>query len=342
MARWTVADIPSLTGRRAVVTGANSGLGFAVARGLAQAGAEVVLACRDPDKAAEARQRLHRTAPAATITVGRLDLADLSSVRAFATQFSTDHHGLDLLVNNAGVMAIPRRETVDGFELQFGTNHLGHFALTAQLLRHLLARPGSRVLTVSSEVARYGRIDFDDLQGRRRYGKWRAYAQAKLANQLFAVELDRRARRHGLDLTSVAAHPGYAATDLPQVGPRMSGSRLMERATRLGSSLLAQSAADGALPLLYGATAPGVVGGQYFGPDGFLHMRGGPEPVPLVAGHATPRRPAACGSAPRTSPGPAARHWTMMGPDARAASRAAAGGRLRWGERAKGRYRWGM
>jgi NAD(P)-dependent dehydrogenase (short-subunit alcohol dehydrogenase family) len=179
-------------------------------------------------------------------------------------------------------MAIPRRETVDGFEMQFGTNHLGHFALTGWLLPSLLARPGARVVTVSSEVARIGRIRFDDLQGSRRYGKWTAYAQAKLANQLFTRELDRRVTDRGVDLVSVAAHPGYAATNLQGVGPQMSGSPMMGRLTDLGNSIFAQSAAAGALPSLYGAAAPGVRGGQYFGPDRLFGMRGNPKPLSFV------------------------------------------------------------
>jgi NAD(P)-dependent dehydrogenase (short-subunit alcohol dehydrogenase family) len=209
-------------------------------------------------------------------------LADLASIRRFADVYAGAHDSLDLLVNNAGVMGIPRRETADGFEMQFGTNHLGHFALTAHLLDSLLARPGARVVTVSSAVAQVGRIRFDDLQGTGKYGKWSAYSQAKLANQLFTLELDRRASRHGVDLVSVAAHPGYAATNLQSVGPQMSGSGLMERLTDLGNKIFGQSAAGGALPSLYGATAPGVTGGQYFGPDGFMAQRGAPTAVSFV------------------------------------------------------------
>src|SRR5271167_2998976 len=229
MARWTTDDIPPLAGRIAVVTGANSGLGFETALALARAGARVVLACRDEAKGGDALDRIRQAVPAADVRLDRLDLADLASVREFAADFSAGHGGLDLLLNNAGVMAIPRRETADGFEMQFGTNHLGHFALTGLLLDRLLARPGARVVTVSSTAAMIGRIRFDDLQGSRRYGKWTAYGQAKLANQLFALELDRRATDCGVDLVSVAAHPGYAATNLQAVGPRMSGSRIMER-----------------------------------------------------------------------------------------------------------------
>jgi NAD(P)-dependent dehydrogenase (short-subunit alcohol dehydrogenase family) len=282
MASWTADDIPDLAGRVAVVTGANSGLGFETALELAKAGAQVVLACRDQAKGGEALARIREAVPTADVRLERLDLADLSSVRTFAAEFSAAHDSLDILVNNAGVMAIPRRETADGFEMQFGTNHLGHFALTALLLERLLTRPGARVVTVTSVVARMGRIRFDDLQGSRRYGKWTAYAQAKLSNQLFTLELDRRATHRGADLVSVAAHPGYAATNLQAVGPRMSGSVLMGSFSNLGNSVFAQTAAGGALPSLYGATAPGVRGGQYFGPDRLFGMRGHPKPVAFV------------------------------------------------------------
>jgi NAD(P)-dependent dehydrogenase (short-subunit alcohol dehydrogenase family) len=282
MAPWTTEDIPHLAGHTAVVTGANSGLGFETALALARAGAHIVLACRDQAKGDDALERIRQAVPTANVRLGRLDLADLASVRKFAADFPTEHDGLDILVNNAGVMAIPRRETADGFEMQFGTNHLGHFALTGLLLDSLLARPGARVVTVSSPAALMGRIRFDDLQGSRRYGKWTAYGQAKLSNQLFALELHRRATNRGVDLVSVAAHPGYAATNLQAVGPRMSGSRITERFNDLGNSLFAQPAAAGALPSLYGATAPEVRGGQYFGPDHFFGMRGHPKPTSFV------------------------------------------------------------
>ncbi len=288
MPPWTTRDIPHLDGRTAVVTGANSGLGFETARALAVAGASVVLACRDQVKGNDAVRRIRDEVPAADVVVDRLDLADLASVRSFAAAFSAGHDGLDILVNNAGVMAIPRRETADGFEMQFGTNHLGHFALTGMLLDRLLARAGARVVTVSSTVARIGRIRFDDLQGARRYGRWSAYGQAKLSNQLFVLELDRRVSGRGADLVSVAAHPGYAATNLQAVGPRMTGSKLMEEMNRLANSVFAQSAAEGALPSLYGACAPGVHGGQYFGPDRLFGMRGNPTPVSFVAGARDP------------------------------------------------------
>jgi NAD(P)-dependent dehydrogenase (short-subunit alcohol dehydrogenase family) len=282
MAPWTTKDIPPLAGRVAVVTGANSGLGFETATALAGAGARVMLACRDQVKGADALDRLQRAVPGADVELGELDLADLASVRKFATVFSEAHDDLDILVNNAGVMAIPHRETADGFEMQFGTNHLGHFALTGLLLDRLLARPGARVVTVSSLMARVGRIRFDDLEGARHYRAWSAYGQSKLANQLFALELDRRATRAGSGLVSVAAHPGYAATNLQSVAPQMTGSGLMEWATRLGNVLLAQSAADGARPTLFAATSPTVRGGSFFGPDRLFGTRGHPTSAPFA------------------------------------------------------------
>jgi NAD(P)-dependent dehydrogenase (short-subunit alcohol dehydrogenase family) len=282
MARWTTADIPDLAGRRAVVTGANSGLGFETALALAKAGVHVVLACRDEAKGTDALDRIGRMAPGTDVTLRRLDLADLASVRAFAAEVCSAEDALDILVNNAGVMAIPRRETVDGFEMQFGTNHLGHFALTGLLLDRLLARPGARVVTITSTAAQIGRITFGDLQRSRHYSKWSAYGQSKLANQLFTLELSRRAAGRGANLVSAAAHPGYAATGLQGVGPAMSGSTLRLRLTDLENRIFAQSAASGALPGLYAATAPEVKGGQYFGPDRLFGMRGHPTLVPFV------------------------------------------------------------
>ncbi|XRQ13620.1 oxidoreductase [Actinomadura welshii] len=272
MRGWTVRDIPDLRGRRAIVTGANSGIGYHTALQLARRGASVVLACRSAERGQAAFDRVRAAAPDADLALGSLDLADLSSVREFAAR-----HGdaaLDILVNNAGVMAIPRRTTAEGFEMQFGTNHLGHFALTGLLLPALRSAASPRVVTVTSGFAWSGRFDFDDLQGERRYRKWTAYSQSKLANLVFAKELDRRVA----EVTSVAAHPGYAATNLQQTGPRMQGSTLMERAAGIGNALVAQSAAAGALPSLYAATAPDVHGGACYGPR-LLQYRGAPTEV---------------------------------------------------------------
>jgi NAD(P)-dependent dehydrogenase (short-subunit alcohol dehydrogenase family) len=276
MTRWAASDIPALDGRTAVVTGANSGLGFHTALELARRGAHVVLACRDATRGRAALERIRSVVPEAAVELDELDLADLASVRKFA---GARGQTLDVLVNNAGVMAIPRRETADGFEMQLGTNHLGHFALTALLMPALLARPGARVVTVSSTVHRSGSIHFDDLMLERGYRPWKAYSQSKLANLLFAYELDRRARAAGRELASVAAHPGYAATNLQSVGPRERGSRLGVAVMRAANAVLAQSDAMGALPSLYAATAPAVEGGQYFGPGGIAQQRGYPKLV---------------------------------------------------------------
>jgi NAD(P)-dependent dehydrogenase (short-subunit alcohol dehydrogenase family) len=269
MAKWTADDIPDLTGKVAVVTGANSGLGYETAVELARHGAEVVLACRDERRGNDALERCRTACPGGTVSLSRLDLADLSSVRDFAKRFAGERSGLDILVNNAGVMALDeRRTTADGFEMQFGTNHLGHFALAGLLLPSLLARPGARVVSVSSGAHRMGRIDFDDLQAERRYRKWRVYSQSKLANVLYAFELDRRTSAAGAPLVSVVAHPGYAATNL-QTETKFAGF----------NRFLAQSAAMGALPQLYAATMPDVRGADFFGPDGFMEQRGHPKRV---------------------------------------------------------------
>jgi NAD(P)-dependent dehydrogenase (short-subunit alcohol dehydrogenase family) len=275
-AKWTAADIPEQSGRTAVVTGANSGLGLVTARELARAGAAVVIACRNTAKGEQAATAIRDAAPSVEVRVAELDLADLASVRAFAERLSAEHDRLDLLVNNAGVMAPPRRLTKDGFESQLGTNHLGHFALTGLVLGTLLAAPAPRVVTLSSGAHRIGSIKFDDLQRERGYNNWSAYGQSKLANLLFCFELQRRATEAGSSLRSVAAHPGYAATNLQFAGP----SRLYERAIMaVTNRVIAQSAEMGALPTLYAATAPDLPGGSFVGPDGFMEQRGYPHIV---------------------------------------------------------------
>jgi NAD(P)-dependent dehydrogenase (short-subunit alcohol dehydrogenase family) len=284
--KWTSEQIPDQKGRAAIVTGANSGLGLIVARELARAGADVVLACRDIGKGNVAAGTIRDELPEASVSVEALDLASLASVRAFAGRFRASHDALDLLVNNAGVMATsPRRETADGFEMQIGTNHLGHFALTGLLLGSLEGREDARVVTVSSTAHKIGRIHFDDLQSEGRYGRWRAYCQSKLANVLFALELERRLRAAGSSVKSVAAHPGYAATNLQSASPPAFDRVVMAVTNRL----LAQSAAMGALPLLYAATRPNLDGGLFIGPDGFEEQRGHPKVVrPVRAGRDNP------------------------------------------------------
>ena len=271
--------IPDLSGRTVIVTGGNSGLGFETARALARRGARVVIACRSLEKAGRAIATLRAEIPRADVEAQTLDLASLASVRAFARGFRDRGEALHVLVNNAGVMALPRRETVDGFEMQIGTNHLGHFALTGLLLEPLLATPGSRVVNVSSTMHKTGRMRFDDLHGERSYGKWTAYGQSKLANLLFSYELARRLAAKRADAISVASHPGYAATNLQFAGPRMQGSSLLEAGAGLMNRLFSQSAEMGALPSLYAATAPGVAGGEYYGPGGFAEMWGPPRKV---------------------------------------------------------------
>jgi NAD(P)-dependent dehydrogenase (short-subunit alcohol dehydrogenase family) len=276
---WTAEQIPDLSGKTLIVTGGNSGLGLEASRALARHGARVVLACRNPEKASAALAEIRAADPRADVEAMALDLASLASVRAFASAFLGKHAALHGLINNAGVMALPRRETVDGFEMQLGTNHLGHFALTGLLLERLLATPGSRVVSLSSTMHKTGRMRFDDLHGERSYGKWTAYGQSKLANLLFTYELQRRLDARRAPTISVACHPGYAATNLQFAGPRMQGSSLLEAGAGLMNRLFSQSAAMGALPTLYAATAPGVRGGEYFGPGGFAEMWGAPKKV---------------------------------------------------------------
>ncbi|AXI77008.1 SDR family oxidoreductase [Peterkaempfera bronchialis] len=274
--------IPDQHGRLAVVTGANSGIGFETARRLAQAGAEVVLAVRDPAKGAEAVERIHAAHPAARVSAAQLDLSDLASVASFArTQLDRDRP-LDLLVNNAGIMAVPsRRTTADGFELQFGTNHLGHFALTGRLLPLLRRGSAPRVVTVSSGAHLFGTLDFDDLQGERRYGAWRAYGASKLANLIFTRELQRRSTRHGWGILSTAAHPGSTVTNLQTTGPNLGTARRGRGLTGLVMALpgMSQQPEQGALPSLYAATSPDATGGGYYGPGGLFGLTGLPAPA---------------------------------------------------------------
>jgi NAD(P)-dependent dehydrogenase (short-subunit alcohol dehydrogenase family) len=277
--KWTAADLPDLAGRVFVVTGGNSGLGLETARELARRGGHVVIACRDTGRGKAAVDDVQKSAPGASLETMALDLADLSSVRAFAEALRGRHSRLHALCNNAGVMALPYRRTANGFEMQLGTNHLGHFALTGLLLDTLLATPGARVVNVSSTMHRFGRIRFDDLQSEQRYWRWAAYSQSKLANLLFSYEMARRAEKAGADLTVAAAHPGYAATNLQTAGAKMDASTWKEWIYELGNKSLAQSSAMGALPTLYAVAAPGVRGGDYFGPDGPGEMWGHPRRV---------------------------------------------------------------
>lgn len=280
MAGWSISSIPEQNGRVAIVTGASSGLGTEVADALAQRGATVILAVRNEAKGEAVRARILEKTPAADVIVSRVDMADLASIRAFAAREDA-RPAIDILVNNAGLGMQPRRATTaDGFERQLGTNHLGPFALTGLLLPALLRATAPRVVAVASIAHRGGKIDFADLQGESRYGGGKAYNQSKLANILFALELDRRARRAETSLASVAAHPGVSTTGF-LAASQMGAVQL--RAANLVVGLIGQDAAAGAAPLLYAATMPGVVGGQYWGPDGIFEFRGRPAPAKLSA-----------------------------------------------------------
>jgi NAD(P)-dependent dehydrogenase (short-subunit alcohol dehydrogenase family) len=272
---WNARDIPDQSGRTAVVTGANSGIGYITARELARRGARVLLACRSEARGGEAQARMRREVPGADAEFVPLDLADLASVREFAAGYP--HASLDLLVNNAGVMALPYGQTADGFETQFGVNHLGHFALTGLLLPKLLDTPGARVVSVSSGLHAIANIEIGDLNSERRYRRWVAYGRSKTANLLFVHEFARRLAAAGSDLVAAAAHPGYAATNLATAGTRMEGRAAATRAVELGNRVLAQSAEAGAVPTLYAATAPGVRPDSFTGP-GRLGWRGAPAP----------------------------------------------------------------
>jgi NAD(P)-dependent dehydrogenase (short-subunit alcohol dehydrogenase family) len=273
--RWEAGDIPDQSGRVAVVTGANSGLGLITARELARKGARVILACRNLQKGEAAIHEVTEAASGPDPELEELDLADLSSVRSFAGRVVAGGEGVDLLINNAGVMAPPRRRTADGFELQFGTNHLGHFALTNLLLPLMEGREDARVVTLSSNAHKLGRIAFDNLNGDRRYFRWNAYGQSKLANLLFALELDRRLRAEGSTVKSLAAHPGYAATNLQSAAAPVVDRLVM----KVSNAVVAQSGEMGALPMLFAATQPGVESGLYIGPDGLGEQRGHPKVV---------------------------------------------------------------
>lgn len=272
MTKWTTANIPDQSGRTAVVTGANTGLGLETAKALAAKGSHVVLAVRNLTKGEAAVEWISRSVPAASLELQRLDLGSLGSVREAADEIRTKHETIDLLINNAGVMTPPRETTSDGFELQFGTNHLGHFALTGLLLDRLLPAVGSRIVTVSSIGHRFAPgIRFEDLQWERRYNRLQAYGQSKLANLLFTYELQRRLT--GTRTIAAAAHPGGSRTELTRNLPPVVGA-----VTKLVEPLF-QSADMGALPTLRAATDPDVLGGQYFGPDGFAEQRGYPKVV---------------------------------------------------------------
>ncbi|HEX6494482.1 MAG TPA: oxidoreductase [Acidobacteriaceae bacterium] len=277
MSKWTPRELPPQQGRLAIVTGANSGIGYQTARYLARAGATVILACRSREKGEAARAKIVSSNPAANVEVRVLDVADLDSVRSFASEFLRENKPLDLLINNAGVMAIPeRRTTPQGFEMQFGTNHLGHFALTGLLLPMLLRQPNSRVVTVASIAHKGGKLNFEDLNAERSYNPRGAYQQSKLANLVFGLEFDRRLRGRSMQTKSVIAHPGVAVTNIVSNGM---GTGLKGRIVNVLMPFVAQSDDRGSWPLLYAATSPQAHGGGYYGPDGIAEVKGTPVEV---------------------------------------------------------------
>ena len=277
---WTSADMPNLQGRKAIVTGSNSGLGFCSAMALAKAGVQVTLAVRDLSKGATAAAAI-TSAGGQFVNVAHLDVADLASVRVFAQTWSQNNSdGLDLLVNNAGVMAIPARVSADGFELQFATNHLGHFALTGLLMPALLAKPQSRVVNVASNAHRMVKgMNFDDLMATKKYRAWNQYGQSKLANLLFTSELQRRLDLVGSSTKAMVAHPGYSATNLTSGSARLRNKTMQTKVSDAVSSLFGQDAEMGALPILFAATAPNLAGDSYIGPNGWQEWKGYPKLV---------------------------------------------------------------
>jgi NAD(P)-dependent dehydrogenase (short-subunit alcohol dehydrogenase family) len=286
MSDFTGKNIPSQSGRIAVITGATSGIGYETAKALAGAGARVIIASRNEKKAAEVMAEIRGAYPGREVGFELLDLSNLSSVAECAARIAASVPQIDMLINNAGVMAIPaRHETIDGFEMQLGANYLGHFAFDLRLMPKVLAAPSPRVVTVSSLAHRSGRIHFDDLQLLKSYTPWKAYAQSKLATLLFSLELDRRAKAEGWNLMSNAAHPGYSVTGLQSAGPRMGREdrpALLERFGKLIEPFMSQSAAAGALPTLYAATSPDAEGGVMYGPDGFYELKGPPTLATIV------------------------------------------------------------
>lgn len=279
MKHWDVENMPSLDGKVVIVTGANSGLGFYTAKGLASKGAEVIMACRNTGKAESALKEIISEIPNAKLRMMELDLSDLTSVKSFVSNFKRAYSRLDILINNAGIMAIPFRRTADGFEMQFGVNHMGHFALSGQLFNVLRSTPHSRIVVVSSAAQKIGNIDFDSIHSERKYRKWAAYGRSKFANMLFMLELADRLRNSGKDMIVTAAHPGYAASNLLEKGPAMKGRTWLVKAGHLANRIAAQSTEMGALPILYAATSEDVINGGYYGPGGFFGMRGYPDQV---------------------------------------------------------------
>ena len=274
--KWTSEDISFQEGKTVVVTGANSGLGFHTSMAFARKGARVIMACRNQDKGEKARQQILAEKPELSPELWSLDLSDLSSLRRFSEKFLSTHGGPNLLINNAGVMAIPYAKTSDGFEMQFGVNHLGHFALTALLWPGIKQVKDARIVTVSSSAHNFGKIRFGDIHWEQKYSKWGAYGMSKLANLLFIKELSRRLEERKSGILALAAHPGYADTSLTYSSMLQAGSKWKARAFSLVNRIVAQSGEMGALPTLYAATAPEAGQGEFMGPSGFLRLWGWP------------------------------------------------------------------
>ena len=273
---WTAEDMPEIDGKKVIVTGANSGLGFEASKKFAEKDADVIMACRSMDKARGAKEDIEEKVEDASLEVMKIDLASLESIKDFAEAYIANNEELHILCNNAGVMAIPRKDTEDGFEMQLGVNHLGHFALTARLFDLIDETDGeTRIINQSSGLHENGEINFDDLMMEEKYDKWEAYAQSKLANVLFTYELDRKLEE--TDTKAVACHPGYAATNLQYRGPEEEGSKIRYFFMKAANTLVAQSAEKGSLPMLYSSTSESIEGGEYIGPGGLANMRGYPE-----------------------------------------------------------------
>ncbi len=274
--KWDKTHIPDLSGKIVIVTGANSGLGYEITKALAEKGAHVVMGCRSIEKGESATEKIKKEFPNSSLKVMVLDLADLSSVKNFCQLFRENYNSLDILCNNAGVMQVPKSQTVDNFEMHFGINHLGHFALTGLLIDILLNTHRSRIVTVSSNAHKMGKINFDDVNMDINYGRTSAYSRSKLANLLFTYELQKRLKNVSSTI-SVSAHPGYSATNLQSTGPGMGNGRFWLWSYKILNRIIAQSAEMGSLPILYAATAENVKGGEYIGPNGFGQWRGYPK-----------------------------------------------------------------
>ena len=276
--KWGYDDIEDQTGKIFIITGANSGLGLSATKGLAAKGATVIMACRNQEKADEASVQIRKDYPDAKLDIMILDLSSFDSIRKFAKSFNAKYNQLHGLLNNAGIMQPPFRKTKDGFELQIGVNHFGHYLLTGLLLEKIKATPGARVVLQSSFAHEMTKgINFDDINNEEKYSRTEVYSQSKLANLLFAFELDRKFKAHNIDAIAVGVHPGYTATNLQSNGPSLGGASFFSRLYKVTNFLVAQNVEKGALPLLYAAVSPDIKGGDYIGPGGFRAMRGYPK-----------------------------------------------------------------